>query len=80
LLVGDNLGHMKLISARDGELIQDLGKVHDDQITGIMRTADKKFFFTSTFDGKLKQWNYEDNTLIRDHGKIMNTRIWSLCL
>jgi hypothetical protein len=79
LIVGDNLGHMKLISLRDGQVIKDFGQVHDDIINGIVISADRKFFFTSSYNGELKQWNYEDNTLVIGHGKINNC-INTLCL
>jgi hypothetical protein len=79
LLVGDNSGHLKWISSRDGELIKHFGEAYYDWISGIVITADQKFFFTSSCNGQLKQWNYEDNTLVRDHGKI-NYLIWSMCL
>jgi WD40 repeat protein len=72
LLVGDIMGHLKLISSRDGEVIKDFGQAHDICITGIEITVNQKFFFTSSFDGELKQWNYEDNTLFRHHGKKTN--------
>ena len=79
LLVGDVRGHLKLISSRDGKVIKDFGKVHDGHITGIVITGDQNFWLTSSSDGQLKQWNYGDNTLVRDHGKIADD-IWSLCL
>jgi WD40 repeat protein len=78
LLVGDHKGHLKLISSIHGEVIKDFGRVHD-WMGGIMISADEKLFFTSSSDGVLKQWNFEDNTLVKDHGKITN-EIWSLCL
>jgi WD40 repeat protein len=68
LLVGDNKGYLKLISSRDGKLIKQTGRAHEDWISGIMVTKDWKFFFTSSYGGGLKQWNYEDNTLVIDHG------------
>ena len=80
LLVGDSTGHLKLISLIDGEVIKDFGRAHDGCITGIMIPVDQKLFFTSSENGVLKQWNYEDNTLVRDHGKITNNYIRSLCL
>jgi hypothetical protein len=70
LLVEDSWGHLKLISSRDGEVIKRFGQVHDQSITGIMITVDQRFFFTFSYGGQLKQWNYEDNTLVRDHGRI----------
>jgi WD40 repeat protein len=79
LLVGDNRGHLKLISSRDGGLIKDFGRAHEDGISGIMISGEEQFFFTSSFDGVLRQWNFEDNTLVRDHGKITNC-IDDLCL
>jgi WD40 repeat protein len=78
LLVGDDYGYLILISSRDGQGIKDFGPAVFFRVTGIMLTADQKFFFTSSSDGKLKQWNYEDNNLARDHGMI-NKRIVSLC-
>jgi WD40 repeat protein len=78
LLVG-NGGYFDLISSKDGELIKAFGKIHENFMTGIMITSDQKLFFTSSFNGVLKEWNNEDNTLVRDHGKIMD-RIWSMCL
>jgi WD40 repeat protein len=80
LFVGDYCGHLKLISLVDGHVIKHFSKIHDYWITGIMITVDQKFFFTSSENGVLKQWNYEDNTLVRDHGKITDNGIWSLCL
>jgi WD40 repeat protein len=79
LLVGNDCGHLKLVSSRDGELIKDFGQAHDDYISGIVRTGDHKFFLTSSRDRKLKQWNYEDNTFLGNHGEIINY-IASLCL
>jgi WD40 repeat protein len=73
------MGHLRLVSSTDGELIKDFGRVHDHQITGIIVTEDQKFFYTSSDDGVLKQWNYQDNTLAKDYGEILNY-IWSLCL
>jgi hypothetical protein len=61
----------------NGDVIKDFGQVHD-RITGIIITLDQKFFFTSSRDGELKQWNLQDNTLVRDHGKITDDYI--LCL
>jgi WD40 repeat protein len=77
LFVGDSIGLLKLISLIDGQVIKDFGQVHDG-ITGIMITEDQKSFFTSSNNGTFKQWNYNDNTLVRDHGKIIN-RSFSLC-
>jgi WD40 repeat protein len=80
LLVEDNLGHLKLLSLRNGELIKDYGCLFAvGGITGIVITADQKFLFTSSSDNVLKQWNYEDITLVRDYGKITN-KISSLCI
>jgi hypothetical protein len=79
VLVGDEKGYLKLISLTDGQVIKDFGIVHDFITIGIMITEDQKFFLTSSFYGELKQWNYEDNTLAKDHGKITN-RIMSLSL
>ena len=80
LLVGDDEGNLKLISSRDGEVIKHFGRVGDNCISGIMVTEDEKFFFTSSSAGELKQWNYEDNTLFRDHGEITDNFSCSLCL
>jgi hypothetical protein len=71
---------LKLISLSEGEVIKDFGQVHNAYISGIMITVDQKSFFTSSGDGGLKQWSYEDNTLVRDHGQIMSDNIYSLCL
>jgi hypothetical protein len=79
LLVGDQEGHLKLISLIDGAVIKDFGRAHHDMITGIAIRADQKLFFTASRDGVLKQWNYQDNTLVRDHGNIMDD-IHCLCL
>ena len=72
LLVGDEYGYLSLISSRDGKVIRLFGQVHDSMITGLIITADQKFFFAASASGKLKQWNYQDNTLVRDYGKITN--------
>jgi hypothetical protein len=80
LLVEDTKGHLKLISLTDGEVIKDYGRVHGHEITVIMITEDQKFFFTSSVGGVLKQWNYEDNTFVKDHAKITSNYISSLCL
>ena len=79
LLVGDYFGYLRLVSSTDGELIKDFGELYDDAITGIIITLDQKFFFTSSCDGALKQWNYEDNTLVKLHGEIPDL-VASLCL
>jgi hypothetical protein len=79
LIVGHWDGNLVLISSRDGEVIKSFGKAHDHYITVIMITMNQKFFFTASAYGVLKQWNYMDYTLLRDHGKIMGTII-SLCL
>jgi hypothetical protein len=78
LLVADFWNQFKLISSRDGALIKDFGNVPDRYITGIMITRDQKFFFTSSRYGVLKQWNYEENTLVTNHGRITDN-INSLC-
>jgi hypothetical protein len=80
MLVGDYCGYLKLISSIDGKLIKDFRRVHYTAITGIVKTEDKKLFFASSRDGQLKQWNFEDNTLVKDHGKITNNLINSLSL
>jgi WD40 repeat protein len=72
VLVGDYDGHLKLISLRDGKLIKDFLRPHHNYITGIMVTLDQLFFFTSSDDGVLKQWNYGDKSLVTDHGRITN--------
>jgi hypothetical protein len=69
MLLGHDRGHLKLISLTGGELLKDFGKVFDDEITGIVIKSDKKFFFTSSISGELKQWNYK-GTLIGDYGRI----------
>ena len=79
LLVGDSDGNLKLISLSYGEVIKIFGRVHDFEITGITIKGEENFFTSSTF-GDLKQWNYRDNTLITDSGKLTNSRIYSLCL
>jgi WD40 repeat protein len=79
LFVGDYKGQLKLISLMDGEVIKDYGQVHEKQITGIMITADQKFFFTSSYSGVLRQWNYKKNFAVRWHGEITNS-IASLCI
>ena len=78
LLVGGDRGDLQLRSSRDGKVIKDFGRAHWTWITGIMITLDQKFWFSSSSDGVLKQWNYEDNTLVRDHGGIMMNTL-SLC-
>jgi WD40 repeat protein len=80
LLVGDNCGHLKLTSLIDGEVIKNCGRFHHEYISGIKITVDQKFLFTSLYDGVLKQWNYEDNSSVRDHGQITDNYIVSLCL
>jgi hypothetical protein len=55
LLIGDNDGHLYLISLRHGELIKDFGRVHCDYFTAINITLDQKFFCTSAIDGGLTQ-------------------------
>jgi hypothetical protein len=57
LLVGDLEGHLRLISSRDGEVIKCFGRVSGYYISGIMISADEKFFFVSSSVGVLKQWN-----------------------
>ena len=79
LLFGDSSGQLKLISSEDGQEIKDFGRAHNYPITGIVITMDQKFFFTSSSDGVLKQWNYKDRTLLRDYGEIID-EICSLCL
>jgi hypothetical protein len=70
---------LTLVSLTDGEVIKDFGEVHDSGISGIMVTADQKFFFASSANGELKQWNYGDKTLVRDLGEVIDF-ISSLCL
>jgi hypothetical protein len=77
LLVGDYRGHLILISSRDAEVFNDFGRALPNPVTGIMTTADEKFFFTASYDGVLIQWNYGDYTLAIDHGKIANIPIAS---
>jgi WD40 repeat protein len=85
LFVGDHSGSLQLISSRNGELIKHFEQAHGFGqafgfgITGIVITPDQNFFFTSSFDVVLKQWNYEDNTLARNYGNITDG-IFSLCL
>ncbi len=79
MLLGDLDGKLRLMSLTDGTTIKDFGKIHDDQINGIVKTADEMFFFTSSCDGRLQQWNHGDATLVRDYGKIAD-EIRSLCL
>ena len=79
LLVGDYLGHLKLISSRDGTVIKDFGRAHNISIIGITITPDQKFCFTSCSYGTLKKWNHQDNTLVKDYGNIVDS-IWSLHL
>ena len=69
---------MKLMSLTDGTKIKDFGQIHNEKITGIVITADEKFFFTSSEKGKLKQWNYGGTTLVKSYGKITGG-IFSLC-
>ena len=78
MLLGYDKGYLLLISLRNGKVIKDFGKVHSSATTGIMITEHQKFFFTSTEIGEFKQWNYEDNTLVRDHGEFTDP-IVSLC-
>jgi hypothetical protein len=80
LLVGDERGHLKLISSIDGKLIKDFGKIHENAISGIVITLNQKFFFTCSCFGVLKQWDYQDNSLVRDYGKMTYDYILSLCL
>ena len=79
LIVGDHSGFMKLISAKDGELIKDFGQAHKEMITDIVITVDHKYFFTSSIDGSLKQWNYKNNTLYKDHANLIRDGICHLC-
>ena len=71
-------GNLKLMSLIDGTTIKDFGQIHDEQITAIVITADEKFFFTSSYDGELKQWKYGDLTLVRYCEKF-NDAILSMC-
>ena len=79
LLVGDWSGFMKLISAIDGELIKDFGRAHSGMITEILITVDHKYFFTSSLDECLKQWNYKNNTLYKAHRNLITDGISSIC-
>jgi hypothetical protein len=69
-----------LISLMTGIVIKRFGRVSDVIISRIMFTIDQKSWFTSLPDRVLKQWNYGDNTLFRDHGVIAGHFIGSLCL
>jgi hypothetical protein len=79
LLVGDQKGHLNLISSRDGEVIKDSGRAHECYITRIVITADHRFFFISSYIGNLEQRDYKAGTLVMEHGNIKNN-ISSLCL
>ena len=79
LLVGDKQGKLTLISSTDGEVINGFGGSHEYYISAIVMGADEKTFFTSSRDGALKQWNLEDNSLVTDHGNIIDD-ILCLCL
>jgi WD40 repeat protein len=79
LLVGDWSGCLKLISSKDGEVIKDFGQAHSGMITGIVISVDQRYFFTSSLDGKMKQWNCKNNTLFKDHGYLIGDGICNLC-
>jgi WD40 repeat protein len=79
LLVGDFGGFLKLISSRDGAVIKDFGRAHSENITGIVISADQRYFFTSSLDGKLIQWDCKNNTLFKDHGYQIRDGINYLC-
>jgi hypothetical protein len=78
LLIAGFAGEMKLISLTDGKLVKAFPNTHDGRISGIVTTADQKFWFTSNSDGRLIQWNYGGNSLLKDHGKVADF-ISSLC-
>jgi WD40 repeat protein len=61
---------LKLMSLPGLKTIKDFGEIHDDNINGLVFTADEKFFFSSSWDGGLKQWNYKDQTLVKDYRKM----------
>ena len=67
------------MSLIDGTIIKNFGNILDDGISGIVITADEKFFFTSCGAGVLQQWNYEDRSLVRNYGEITD-QIYCLCL
>jgi hypothetical protein len=78
LFLGDLGGNLKLMSLTDGKTIKIYGKIHDSSISGIVITADEKFFFWSLYDGKLGKCNFKDITLVRDYEKITDI-IYCLC-
>jgi WD40 repeat protein len=79
LFLRDGSNRLRLISLTDGTTTKDFGRIHDHLISGIVVTADEKFFFTSSVDGKLIQWNYGDTSLVRVYKQITGGII-SLCL
>jgi WD40 repeat protein len=80
IFLGEDHSNLKLISLTDGTIIKDFGNVHNyGEINGIVMTADEKFFFTSSRNGRLKQWNYGDTTLVVDYRQITG-KIHCLCL
>jgi hypothetical protein len=79
LFISDDNGNLKLISLIDATIIRDFGKVCDHEISGIVITVDERFFFTSTVDGRLIQWNYGNTSFFRQYRRITGG-ISSLCL
>jgi WD40 repeat protein len=69
LFIGDMSGYLRLMSLTNGKTITDFGWIHDYGIAGIVTTVDEKFFYTCCEQGFLKQWTYEDTTLVRYYGR-----------
>jgi WD40 repeat protein len=78
LLVGDQKGGFRLLSQTDGTEIDQIGFGHDGSVNAIAITSDQKFWFTSTGEGTLEQWDSKENSSFKDHGKIADS-ISSLC-
>jgi WD40 repeat protein len=79
LFIGDGWGQLILMSLTDGTTIKHFGQIYRRGITGIVITGDEKFFFTSSEDAQIKQWNYGDSSLFGKYGKI-GDYIECLCL
>ena len=67
------------MSLIDGRIVEDLGKERTSRVTGILITGDGKWILRSSVDGMLKQWNYEDMTVVRKYGS-KTDRIMAMCL
>merc|ERR1711953_309192 len=71
--------NLRVYHAESGNLIKDLGRIHDAVIKTIILSQDDQVLYTGSADGYLKSWKTEEMEVRKSGQIIHNSYVLRLC-